>query len=165
MEGNFKAYPSDARYEVSDQGYVKNVKTGEITRGHLNDRGYYVFSLTKNKVKRVGRMVLETFVGPCPNGCECSHKNTVKTDNRLENLEWSSPDDNQHNPLTLRKRWRTKGGIIYIFCVGNKIVKITESYRAMGRYLGLSDTTAYRRIRNGASNVNGGRVFKVNTIK
>lgn len=42
----------------------------------------------------VHRMVLETFVGPCPPGCEARHLNGNPSDNRLENLRWGSPHEN-----------------------------------------------------------------------
>lgn len=42
----------------------------------------------------VHRLVLEAFVGPCPEGCECAHANGGRADNRLENLSWKTPVDN-----------------------------------------------------------------------
>ena len=41
------------------------------------------------------RLILETFVGPCPPGMETRHANDVGTDNRLENLGWGSPVENK----------------------------------------------------------------------
>ena len=38
--------------------------------------------------------MLEAFVGPCPEKHECNHKNGVKTDNRVENLEWVTKSAN-----------------------------------------------------------------------
>lgn len=39
-------------------------------------------------------MVLEAFVGPCPPGMECRHLNGNPADNRLANLEWGTPTQN-----------------------------------------------------------------------
>ena len=39
---------------------------------------------------RVHRLILETFVGPCPPGMEACHGNGIRTDNRLENLRWDT---------------------------------------------------------------------------
>ncbi len=39
-------------------------------------------------------MVWEAFVGPIPNGLQINHKNGVKDDNRLSNLEAISPSQN-----------------------------------------------------------------------
>jgi hypothetical protein len=44
--------------------------------------------------KLIHRLILETFIGPCPEGMECCHKNDVPTDNRLENLRWDTRSNN-----------------------------------------------------------------------
>lgn len=43
----------------------------------------------------VHRLVLESFVGPCPEGMECRHLNGIKTDCRLDNLCWGTPEQNR----------------------------------------------------------------------
>lgn len=84
-------------YEVSDLGNVRVVfssKHSHIgkTIGSTKNTGYREVVLTgPDGVKsshRVHKLVLLAFVGPAPVGLECNHKNGVKTDNRLENLEW-----------------------------------------------------------------------------
>jgi len=50
--------------------------------------------------KRIHRLVLETFVGPCPEGMECRHLNGNPKDNRLDNLCWGTPKENQADRLT-----------------------------------------------------------------
>jgi hypothetical protein len=45
----------------------------------------------------VHRLVLVTFVGPCPDGMECCHTNGIRTDNRLENLRWDTPSENNYD--------------------------------------------------------------------
>jgi hypothetical protein len=42
----------------------------------------------------VHRLVLETFVGPCPEGMECCHNNGNPSDNRVENLRWDTHLEN-----------------------------------------------------------------------
>jgi hypothetical protein len=46
------------------------------------------------KNRLVHRLVLEAWVGPCPDGCVTNHKNGIKTDNRLENLEYCTQSEN-----------------------------------------------------------------------
>jgi hypothetical protein len=48
-------------------------------------RGYLAVTLYQNGLSvdsYVHLLVLETFVGPCPEGLECCHQNNIKTDNR-----------------------------------------------------------------------------------
>lgn len=42
----------------------------------------------------VHRLVLEAFVGQCPDGMECCHNNGIANDNRLENLRWDTHENN-----------------------------------------------------------------------
>lgn len=42
----------------------------------------------------VHQLVLLTFVGPCPDGYETRHKNGKPSDNRLENLQYGTPKQN-----------------------------------------------------------------------
>ena len=58
--------------------------------------GYKIIRLIgENTIfKYVHCLVLEIFVGPCPDGMECCHKNNNPCDNNLENLRWDTPKNN-----------------------------------------------------------------------
>lgn len=45
--------------------------------------------------RQVHRLVLESFVGPCPPGRECLHGDGVPTNNALANLRWGTRTENQ----------------------------------------------------------------------
>ena len=64
-----------------------------------NNAGYPVVN-TKIGVKRVHRIIYETFVGPIPDGYEIDHINAIKTDYRLENLRCVTHKENMNNPLS-----------------------------------------------------------------
>lgn len=66
------------------------------TFGSKNNRGYMVVSINGKKYK-VHRLVLEAFVGPCPEGFECDHSDRDRHNNALTNLRWCSPTDNNRN--------------------------------------------------------------------
>ena len=59
--------------------------------GHLKVR---LRSAQRCAIKYVHRLMLETFVGPCPPGMECRHLNGDPTDNRLCNLVWGTHSEN-----------------------------------------------------------------------
>lgn len=49
----------------------------------------------KSRKLYVHRLVLEAFVGPCPDGMECRHLNGDRGDCRPENLAWGTRGENQ----------------------------------------------------------------------
>ena len=56
----------------------------------------------------VGRLILETFVGPCPEGMECCHGSKGKLDDSLDNLCWATHKKNMGED-TLRDNVRARG--------------------------------------------------------
>ena len=52
----------------------------------------------------VHHAVLLAWVGPRPEGYECDHLNGNGADNRLENLEWVTPEENRRRAVILRRQ-------------------------------------------------------------
>ena len=62
------------------------------------DGVYYHVALSKGSKERiflVHRLVLETFVGPCPEGMESCHNDGNSANNTLDNLRWDTKKANQ----------------------------------------------------------------------
>lgn len=114
IEGEFwkdiKGY--EGLYQISNLGRVKGLRrltkrsnsfmelAERILCSILDVHGYLIVHLSKeNKKKKfyIHRLLGEYFVGN-PNNRECiNHKNGIKTDNSLENLEWCTlADNNRH---------------------------------------------------------------------
>jgi len=88
----------DGKYEVSDLGRVKSFaryKDGKIIKPLFNKFGYLHVVLSNNEKKQhsIHRLVLQTFL-PIDEIKEVNHKNHIKSDNRLCNLEWCFPSEN-----------------------------------------------------------------------
>lgn len=64
-----------------------------------NDSGHKTVTLGRNNHRFVHRLILEAFVGPCPEGMQCLHGNGNPEDNRLTNLRWGTPSDNYYDSL------------------------------------------------------------------
>lgn len=86
-------------YFVSTAGKVKN-SHGQIMSNEVSNAGYNRVHLCKNgKAKHlsVHRLVAKAFISNPNNLRVVNHKNGIKTDNRVENLEWSTHSANlQH---------------------------------------------------------------------
>lgn len=73
------------KWQVSDLG--RAAKWGTIIvkkRIHIPRRGSV----------RIYRLILETFVGPCPPGMECCHQDDDQTNNVLTNIRWDTKSSN-----------------------------------------------------------------------
>lgn len=103
-------------YEVSDQGRVRSIERtvnrggrpmkvrAKMLRIHNSPPAFYsAVNLARNGERQsayVHRMVLEAFVGPCPDGYETLHGNGVRADCRLGNLKWGTHLENIHDKWT-----------------------------------------------------------------
>lgn len=128
-------------YEVSNLGNVRSMEreVPRVCKGqhqtirrasrplkhNLNHKGYPEVTLTKGAVRncfRVHRLVASAF---CPNGPQehVNHINSIRTDNRAENLEWCTAKHNvAHAIANDPKNWGRKaivglkdGEAVYFF--------------------------------------------------
>ena len=64
-----------------------------ILKPSKSEAGYWVVTLNR-QTKYIHRLVLETFVGPCPVGMETRHLDGIKINNKYSNLKWDTPSNN-----------------------------------------------------------------------
>lgn len=63
----------------------------------------------KKERKQVHRLVLESFIGPCPEGMECCHSDGDPSNNRLDNLRWDTHSNNQYDCIKHGRHVDNKG--------------------------------------------------------
>lgn len=118
----YRAIEGFPDYKVSNYGNVMSLKgvSPRILKSALNGSGYAFINLSKEAkvcAKRIHRLVLEVFIGLCPEGMEACHNNGNNQNNRLDNLRWATKRENMAD--------RTKHGTT---CKGEDVVcsKVTE---------------------------------------
>lgn len=91
-----KQVPDFPNYFATKGGRIWSTKRGGRWL-KPNWTGRLVVGLYKNRRphrRLVHRLVLETFIGPCPVGMEACHNNGNRQDNRLANLRWDTHSNN-----------------------------------------------------------------------
>ncbi len=91
-----KTIPNFPNYSIT--------KTGHVWSHNINKylipwktQGYYCVSLCdKGKITKyyIHRLVLDIFVGVCPDGMECRHLDGNKLNNSFSNLQWGTRSEN-----------------------------------------------------------------------
>lgn len=94
------------RYQISNLWKVKSLKWKEKILSNNSSR-YVKVNLYKNKTNKilsVHRLVADNFLWE-QKGMEVNHKNWIKTDNRVENIERVTRSDNLKHSYRILKRW------------------------------------------------------------
>lgn len=101
-------------YSLHKSRFGKNSNLDENTplSTYTDNKGYKSVVLVKNKVKRTTRLhriVALTFI-PNPENKPCvNHKNGIKTDNRVDNLEWVTYSENEIHSIKRLGKKKKKG--------------------------------------------------------
>lgn len=96
-------------YEVSNIGNVRS-KSGKVLKQQKVGRGYSGITLHEHRAGRkkrryVHQLVAEAFLGNPNHLHDINHKNEIKTDNRVENLEYCCRQYNStYGTIAERKR-------------------------------------------------------------
>lgn len=150
-------------YRVSSCGNIESVrretqfmrsgKQSSMMSGGRNltlrktQTGYSIVGLTKNasqRSKTIHRMVATAFI-PNPLGKrEVNHKNGIKADNRVENLEWVTHSENVlHSYRCLNKRNGGSEKQRVLQLDGDRTIAIHESMRSAGRAVNRNRSAIY----------------------
>jgi hypothetical protein len=135
----------EGMYQVSNLGNVKSVgreksvgknggyyNLGDANLKFGNRRGYKSATLSKNGIAKpfaVHRLVAFAFLENKEGKRTVNHINGIKTDNRLENLEWASQSEQQNHAIKIGLRNKAIGEQSNLSKFKSEdIIKIRELY-------------------------------------
>jgi hypothetical protein len=142
-------------YQVSNHGRVKSVTRTIIAsdnkpycfKGKLiklqGNRYQSIVVSKKSNLKNldVHRLVLEAFVGPCPDGMECCHSDGNGQNNNVNNLRWDTREGNiadkkKHGTTGLGKpKLSIRGELHYCSKLTENDVRIIREMHSRGLHV------------------------------
>lgn len=132
-------------YQASSMGRIASIRYGFKLMSLLrNPSGYLQVAFrVNNSIKRgmVHVFVAKTFLNQCEICTQVDHINNIKTDNRVENLQWVSRSDNMKNNysrgITAIDKLKSKGKRVELFDKdGNSIGKFGK-LRDAAKHIGV----------------------------
>jgi hypothetical protein len=128
----------EGQYSVTRDGKVYSHKRKRFL-SPTNLKGYKRVKLrdsnNNQKISNqlIHRLVAKAFIPNPNNKLEINHKNSIRDDNRVDNLEWATRSENNQHAWTY----------------GNKVFKITEKYlNAVRKNINIARKHRLNNIRN-----------------
>lgn len=155
-------------YEVSNLGRVRSfdrkmlskskywrILKGKVLKIAQHYDGYCVVRLCRHPIQKdyfIHRLVAKAFLPNSENLKEVNHRNGLRNDNRLENLEWISPLQNVHYSRDILREGRPPGATLTVADV-REILRLSKeglSAREIAERFNVH-AASIRRIKRGAT--------------
>jgi hypothetical protein len=100
MQEEWKSLTKYNNYEISNTGKFRNRKTGRTLKTFLHENGYFYITIApfgrqgKKVSLKIHRLVAEAFIDNPENKPFINHKDGIKTNNDISNLEWVTNQEN-----------------------------------------------------------------------
>lgn len=138
------AFGYEGYYQVSNLGRIRTVKRFHykaiIRKTSLDRYGYETVCLSAKNIQKnvlIHTLVAKTFILNPENKREVNHKNGVRNDNRLSNLEWVTAKENNHHSLRtgLKKCRFSAEDVKKMRDRSNKVSELSKEFNTSANYI------------------------------
>lgn len=156
IEGSDNAY-------VSDNGKVK--RNGKMLSLKDNSEGYLRCSVGNGKRDMVHRYVAKAFIPNPDNKPFVNHINGNKQDNRVENLEWVTPQENSQHASDRGLLYKIDNKGVKTPLIGinlqDRLIDYFESQADASRRLSMRDSEVNKMLQGKRETCHGWRFYKI----
>jgi hypothetical protein len=134
MTHDWRVIPSYPLYQVNLDGQIRRIDSGRILRPRIL-KGYFVLNLRKNGrtvAVSVHRAIAEAFIDNAEKKPFINHKNGIRNDNRIDNLEWVTQSENElHKHAVLGVSSPMKDRFGYDHPLSKEVIAVSPSGERM----------------------------------
>ena len=132
------------KYEVSNLGKVRNIKSGRILKPYLNKDGYLkhnLYGYGKQKYLLLHRIVATAFIDNPEEKPQVNHIDENKLNNDLSNLEWCTVRENLVHGTRMKRIAEKNFKKVIQLDLNDNVLNVFESIKQAGQETGVFATS------------------------